>query len=63
MGDMFRSNQPLTPAGQAQQEKLDLKFEELQNKISPLLLELEAEFQEVLGFPKEQTIKSRSVKS
>jgi hypothetical protein len=62
MGDMLRSNQPLTPAGQARQEKLDLKFEELHNKISPLLLALEEEFQEVLGFPKDQKSKSRSGK-
>jgi hypothetical protein len=54
----YRANtlraRPLTAAGQEQVERLDLRFEELQNKITPLLLTLEDEFQDVLGFPKEK---------
>lgn len=44
----------VTPAGQEQLHKLDAKFDELQSKVSPLLISLEDEFQDVLGFPKEK---------
>lgn len=53
MGEQLRACGDLTPAGQEQLHKLDAKFDMLQSKVSPLLLSLEDEFQEVLGFPKE----------
>jgi hypothetical protein len=54
MGEQLRAYGELTPAGQEQLNKLDAKFDELQNKVSPLLISLEDEFQDVLGFPKEK---------
>ena len=54
MGNNLRKNQPLTPAGLEAQERLDTKFEGLQNKITPLLSALQDEFQNILGFPKEK---------
>jgi hypothetical protein len=52
MGEQLRAYGELTPAGQQQLDKLDAKFDELQSKVSPLLISLEDEFQDALGFPK-----------
>jgi hypothetical protein len=52
MGEQLRAYGDLTPAGQEQLDKLDAKFDILQSKVSPLLLSLEDEFQDVLGCPK-----------
>ena len=54
MGEQLRAYGNLTPAGQEQLDKLDAKFAGLQSKVSPLLISLEDEFQDVLGFPKEK---------
>jgi hypothetical protein len=52
--DILRNMQPRNAEGQEQVERMDLRFEELQNKVYPLLLALEDEFRDVLGFPKEK---------
>jgi hypothetical protein len=44
--------EPLTKEGREVLEKMDNQVEEMQQKLSPLLLKLESEFQEILGFPK-----------
>jgi hypothetical protein len=54
MGEQLRAYGNLTPAGQEQLDKIDAKFDALQGRVSPLLLRLEDEFQDVLGFPKEK---------
>jgi len=55
MSNTLRNTKPLTPAGLEAQEKLDVKFEKLQNQITPLLSALQDDFQSILGFPKEES--------
>jgi len=43
--------QPLSPDGQEVLDKMDNQVESLQQKLSPLLLKLEDDFQRILGFP------------
>ena len=56
MGEKLRAygRHGMTPEGERSLERLDAKYDKLSSQISPLLIALEDEFQDVLGFPKEK---------